>query len=37
MFLYAKLVMTNLFEQTSKANVLHEMDASVFPKGLEDA
>ncbi|KAL1846019.1 hypothetical protein Daus18300_014380 [Diaporthe australafricana] len=35
MFLFAKLVMENLYEQTSKANVMSELEN--FPTGLDQA
>ena len=37
MFLFAKLVLTNLYEQPSKDELLREMDPSRFPQGLEQA
>ena len=37
MFLFAKLVMDNLYEQTSKLDLEREMDPKIFPKGLDGA
>ncbi|KAL9111362.1 MAG: hypothetical protein Q9227_004239 [Pyrenula ochraceoflavens] len=37
MFLYAKLVMQNLYSQASLKNLLFEMQPRIFPKGLEQA
>lgn len=37
MFLFARLVMTNLFGQTSRARLDRELEAERFPKGLVEA
>ncbi|KAF2181728.1 hypothetical protein K469DRAFT_691815 [Zopfia rhizophila CBS 207.26] len=37
MFLYAKLVMDNLFEQPTRQQLLEEIDERKFPNGLEEA
>lgn len=37
MFLYAKLVMDNLFHQVSLAMMQAELDPHVFPTGLDQA
>ncbi|KAK3619537.1 hypothetical protein LTR56_023972 [Elasticomyces elasticus] len=37
MFLYAKLVMSNLLDQVTKDGLNHEMKADVLPTGLEEA
>ena len=37
MFLYAKLVTWNLYEQTTRKNFLQEMHPDTFPDGLEQA
>ena len=37
MFLFAKLVMKNFFEQTCVANLREEMRPEVFPHGLDQA
>lgn len=37
MFLFAKLVMSNLYGQTSIFNLRREMQPEVFPKGLDEA
>ena len=37
MFLFAKLVMTNLYNQTSRANLKRELEPDRFPSGLEQA
>lgn len=37
MFLYAKLVLENLYNQTKRINLHRELEAERFPKGLEDA
>ena len=37
MFLFAKLVAGNLFNQTRKANLNNELDPKQFPKDLNDA
>lgn len=37
MFLYAKLVMTNLFAQPNLRSLIDEIQSEIFPKELEDA
>ncbi|KAF4333390.1 zinc finger protein [Fusarium beomiforme] len=37
MFLYAQLVLSNLFSQTSKYDLKQEMKSETFPEGLEQA
>ena len=37
MFLFAKLVMENLYAQETQYNLLQEVNVYGFPKGLEDA
>lgn len=37
MFLFAKLVLTNLYSQTSKAKLYEELQPEAFPKGFEQA
>ncbi|CAJ0546596.1 Ff.00g012230.m01.CDS01 [Fusarium sp. VM40] len=37
MFLYAQLVLNNLFSQTSKYDLKQELKAETFPEGLEQA
>ncbi|KAH8687413.1 hypothetical protein BGZ60DRAFT_363661, partial [Tricladium varicosporioides] len=37
MFLFAKLVMENLFSQTKRENLTKELEPARFPRGLEDA
>ena len=37
MFLFAKLVMTNLLNQTSRSKMLDELQPGKFPRGLEQA
>jgi hypothetical protein len=37
MFLYAKLVLENLHNQTTKADVVAELDERRFPAGLAEA
>jgi hypothetical protein len=37
MFLFAKLVMENLYSQTKRANLTKELEPDKFPRGLEDA
>ena len=37
MFLFAKLVMENLFSQTKRENLTRELEPARFPRGLEDA
>lgn len=37
MFLFAKLVMKNLYDQTSIFGLRTEMRDDVFPKGLDEA
>jgi hypothetical protein len=37
MFLFAKLVMVNLFAQTTREQLLGETKPSRFPNGLEQA
>jgi hypothetical protein len=37
MFLYAKLVMKNLFDQTRLSNLRRELEPSTFPKGIDKA
>jgi hypothetical protein len=37
MFLFVKLVMENLYEQGSKRNLLHEIEAYPFPEDIEKA
>ncbi|KAF5697106.1 zinc finger protein [Fusarium globosum] len=37
MFLYAQLVLNNLFSQTSKYDLKQELKAKTFPEGLEQA
>jgi hypothetical protein len=37
MFLYAKLVMDNLFHQVNLAMMRAELNPQVFPNGLEQA
>jgi hypothetical protein len=37
MFLFAKLVMENLYRQTSRENLTKELEPNRFPRGLEDA
>ena len=37
MFLYAKLVMGNLYAQPTKQQILGEIEISRFPQGLEQA
>jgi hypothetical protein len=37
MFLYAKLVMENLFAQFTRNDLLEETSGYKFPAGLEDA
>ncbi|PMD12225.1 hypothetical protein NA56DRAFT_756767 [Hyaloscypha hepaticicola] len=37
MFLFAKLVMENLFSQTKRENLSKELEPARFPRGLEDA
>ena len=37
MFLFAKLVMTNLYNQTSRAKMRTEVHPDRFPDGLDQA
>lgn len=37
MFLYAKIVLGNLFNQVSMYNFKQELRAEIFPKGLDEA
>jgi hypothetical protein len=37
MFLYAKLVLENLYNQLNKNDVAAELDERVFPAGLAEA
>lgn len=37
MFLFAKLVMTNLYGQVSRAGLMRELEPHVYPTGLEQA
>jgi len=37
MFLFAKLVMENLYNQTKRENLNKELEPNRFPRGLEDA
>ena len=37
MFLFAKLVMENLYAQETEENLLKEIEIYRFPKGLEEA
>lgn len=37
MFLFAKLVMENLLDQTSQHDLFQELDEKVFPIDLTDA
>ena len=37
MFLFAKLVLTNLHSQTTKARLYAELEPENFPEGLEQA
>jgi hypothetical protein len=37
MFLYAKLVMGNLYNQPTRQQLLEEITTSRFPQGLEQA
>jgi hypothetical protein len=37
MFLFAKLVMENLYAQETQENLLKEIEIYGFPKGLEEA
>ena len=37
MFLFAKLVMGNLYSQTKRVNLNKELELDRFPRGLEDA
>lgn len=37
MFLFAKLVMDNLFNQTKRESLTKELEPARFPRGLEDA
>lgn len=37
MFLYAKLVMNNLYEQATRQNVEDELKPGIFPVGLQQA
>jgi len=37
MFLFAKLVMTNLYEQATKQDVDEELEPGKFPEGLRQA
>jgi hypothetical protein len=37
MFLYAKLVLTNLHSQTTKSRLHNELEPNIFPEGLEQA
>jgi len=37
MFLFAKLVMENLYSQTSRAKLNKELEPDRFPRGLEEA
>jgi hypothetical protein len=37
MFLYATLVMDNLFQQTNVSDMRAELEPAVFPDGLDQA
>ena len=37
MFLYAKIVLSNLLSQVSAYHFKHELKAEHFPKGLDEA
>jgi len=37
MFLYAKLVLTNLYSQVSLEKLYEELQPGTFPKGFEQA